>query len=113
MFHMRAVVEAFLGERGAFSGVQLKSGDVIAADICIIGAGACSHSTTRTCAAAKALLTRVVSEAGALWTRVCPGIIPATEFLRGQPGVKFHTDGSIIVDERFEVTQLPLPGPVP
>ena len=41
---MRAVVEAFLGERGAFSGVQLKSGDVIAADICIIGAGACSHS---------------------------------------------------------------------
>jgi hypothetical protein len=36
---------------------------------------------------------------------MCAGIIPATSFLRGQPGIKFHTDGSIIVDELFIATQ--------
>ncbi len=36
---------------------------------------------------------------------MCAGIIPATSFLRGQPGIKFHSDGSIIVDELFIATQ--------
>ncbi len=38
-FRMQAVVSAFLGTDGVFSGVQLKNGPVVEADICIIGAG--------------------------------------------------------------------------
>jgi hypothetical protein len=38
-----------------------------------------------------------------------PGIIPATSFLRGVPGVTFHGDGSVVVDQHFNVSWMCTP----
>ena len=108
-FRMRATVQQFLGTDGAFSGVALKDAEPVHADICIIGAGAWlwrSH----------VIVVRVRRAGLGLCVYVCvcigacgwPGIIPATGFLRGQPGVQFHQDGAIIVDDAFQACYVQL-----
>jgi hypothetical protein len=39
VFKLQAVVSQFLGAEGQFTGVQLKDGSVVEADLCIVGAG--------------------------------------------------------------------------
>jgi hypothetical protein len=41
VFKLQAVVSQFLGAEGQFTGVQLKDGSVVEADLCIVGAGMC------------------------------------------------------------------------
>ena len=39
VFKLQAVVSQFQGAEGQFTGVQLKDGSVVEADLCIVGAG--------------------------------------------------------------------------
>lgn len=127
---MNETVEEFTTRAGGVSGVRLRSGASLEADIVIIGAGAllmiaiclppwsrplavplppppvgCRATPRRPHAWSRWHGERRHSNACpvVVWVLVHAGIIPATEFLADADGIEMERDGSVLVDEFLQV----------